>query len=198
MRATRKSVALEWGWEIRLPELDEPDKPGRPGIRRSAFIIPAEVAKNRTKDPRPRLLVLNDAAQLIVESARGEHPRYVFTYQDHEGNRDRMYTLRSSRWVRARRRASNRYKDTKRVEAPAGFKCLRVHDLRHTFGRRLRATNASLEDREDSLGHKSDRVTTDYSAPEIRTLIQAANQVIKSRNSPELTVLRVIQAHVSA
>jgi len=41
------------------------------------------------------------------------------------------------------------------------------------------------------------RVTTDYSAPEIRNLIQAANQVIKSRNSPELTVLRVIQAHVS-
>lgn len=62
---------------------------------------------------------------------------------------------------------------------------------------RLRATNVSLEDREDLLGHKSDRVTTDYSAPEIRNLIQAANQVIKSRNSPELTVLRVIQAHVS-
>lgn len=189
--------ALEWAWEIRLPELDEPDKPGKPGIRRSAFIIPAEVAKNRTKDPRPRLLVLNDAAQLIVDSARGEHPRYVFTYEDHEGNRDRMYTLRSSGWVRARRRASKRYKDTKRVEAPAGFKCLRVHDLRHTFGRRLRATNVSLEDREDLLGHKSDRVTTDYSAPEIRNLIQAANQVIKSRNSPELTVLRVIQSHVS-
>ena len=34
--------ALEWAWEIRLPELDEPDKPGKPGIRRSAFIIPAE------------------------------------------------------------------------------------------------------------------------------------------------------------
>jgi hypothetical protein len=62
---------------------------------------------------------------------------------------------------------------------------------------RLRATNVSLEDREDLLGHKSDRVTTDYSAPEIRNLIQAANQVIKSRNSPELTVLRVIQSHVS-
>jgi len=84
--------ALEWGWEIRLPELDEPGKQDTPGIRRSAFIIPAEVAKNRTKDPRPRLLVLNDAAQLIVESARGEHSQYVFTYEDHRGNRDRMYT----------------------------------------------------------------------------------------------------------
>ncbi len=62
--------------------------------------------------------------------------------------------------VRARRRASKRYKDTKRVEALAGFKNLRVHDLQHPFGRRRRATNVSLEDREDLSGHKSDRVTT--------------------------------------
>jgi integrase len=86
----------------------------------------------------------------------------------------------------------------KGVESPAGFESLRVHDLRHTFGRRLRAINVSLEDREDLLGHRSGRVTTDYSAAEIRNLIQAANQVIRSRNSPELTVLRVIQAHTSA
>jgi hypothetical protein len=65
------------------------------------------------------------------------------------------------------------------------------------FGRRLRATNVSLEDREDLSGHESDRVRTDYSASEIRNLIQAANPVIRSRNAPELTVLRVIQTHVS-
>ncbi len=111
--------ALEWGWEIRLPELDEPGKQDTPGIRRSASIIPAEVAKNRTKDPRPRLLVLNDAAQLIVESARGEHPQYVFTYEDHRGNRDRMYTLRSSGGGRARTGFSQkieRFRDDRRRE----------------------------------------------------------------------------------
>jgi integrase len=111
--------ALEWGWEIRLPELDEPGKQDTPGIRRSAFIIPAEVAKNRTKDPRPRLLVLNDAAQLIVESARGEDPQYVFTYEDHRGNRDRMYTLRSSGWVRACPRRAQ-------MREPTGWKWIRV------------------------------------------------------------------------
>jgi integrase len=134
--------ALEWGWEIRLPELDEPGKQDTPGIRRSAFTIPAEVPKNRTKDPRPRLLVLNDAAQLIVESARGEDPQYVFTYEDHRGNRDRMYTLRSSGWVRARSRASKRYKDMKGVEPPAGFESLRVHDLRHYPERRTMPRSA--------------------------------------------------------
>lgn len=108
-----------------------------------------------------------------------------------------MYTLRSSGWVRARRRTSKRYKDSKRVEAPAGFKSLRVHDLRHTFDQRLRAINVSLEGREGLVGRKNDRVATDYSAPEIRNLIQTANQVVKCRNSPQLTVLRVIQSHVS-
>jgi hypothetical protein len=48
--------ALEWAWEQPVPELDTPD------LTRTLFIIPAEVAKNRTDNARPRLLVLNDAA----------------------------------------------------------------------------------------------------------------------------------------
>ena len=32
---------------------------------------------------------------------------------------------------------------------------VRVHDLKHTFGRRLRAAGVSFEDRQDLLGHKS-------------------------------------------
>jgi hypothetical protein len=36
--------------------------------------------------------------------------------------------------------------------APEGFGRVRVHDLRHTFGRRLRAAGVSLEDRQDLPG----------------------------------------------
>jgi len=39
-----------------------------------------------------------------------------------------------------------------------------VHDLKHTFGRRLRAAGVSFEDRQDLLGHRSGRITTHYSA----------------------------------
>jgi hypothetical protein len=35
----------------------------------------------------------------------------------------------------------------------------------------------SSEDRQDLLGHKSDRITTHYSAPEIARLVEAANRV---------------------
>ena len=74
---------------------------------------------------------------------------------------------------------------------------MRVHDLKHTFGRRLRAAGVSFEDRQDLLGHKSERITTHYSAAEIGNLIAAANKVCdveKSMHSATLTLLRSIDA----
>jgi hypothetical protein len=59
----------------------------------------------------------------------------------------------------------------------AGLPHVRVHDLKHTFGRRLRAAGVSFEDRQDLLGHKSVRITTHYSMPELDNLIAAANTV---------------------
>ncbi len=37
---------------------------------------------------------------------------------------------------------------------------VRVHDLKHTFGRRLRAAGVSFEDRQDLLGHRLGKITT--------------------------------------
>ncbi len=56
----------------------------------------------------------------------------------------------------------------------AGLLQVRVHDLKHTFGRRLRAANVSFEDRQDLLRHRSGRITTHYSAAELTRLIEAA------------------------
>lgn len=179
--------ALEWAWEIRVPELDTA------AIKRSVFVIPAEVAKNRTEDAHDRLLVLNDTAQSIIESVRGQHPQFVFTWTDIRGQRDRMYTMLSTGWKSARERASRRYRKELGSDAPAGFRRLRVHDLRHTFGRRLRAANVALEDREDLFGHRAGRVTTHYSAGEIGNLVEAANQLARSRNTLAPTMLRVIE-----
>ena len=63
-----------------------------------------------------------------------------------------------------------------------------MHDLRHTFGHRLRAAGVSYEDRQDLLGHKSERITTHYSAPDVARLIDAAETVCARRPN---TVLRV-------
>ena len=83
----------------------------------------------------------------------------------------------NSAWPRARRKV--------------GLPQVRVHDLKHTFGRRLRAAGVSFEDRQDLLGHRSGRITTHYSAAELSKLIDAANSVCESGGkTPELVVLR--------
>jgi integrase len=67
-----------------------------------------------------------------------------------------------------------------------------VHDLKHTFGRRLRAAGVSFEDRQDLLGHRSGRITTHYSAAELQNLLEAANRVCDggSRKTPALVMLK--------
>jgi hypothetical protein len=75
---------------------------------------------------------------------------------------------------------------------PAGFRSIRVHDLKHTFGHRLQVAGVSFEDRKLLLGHKAQHVTTHYSAPEIGALIDAAERVyqLESLASPAISVVR--------
>src|SRR3989304_4058994 len=90
----------------------------------------------------------------------------------------------NSAWKKARRKANL---------------SVRVHDLKHTFGRRLRAVGVSFEDRQDLLGHKSGRITTHYSAAEIVNLLEAANKVCdigQNANSPTLTLLRSVNTRI--
>ena len=140
-----------------------------PELDTSVFIIP----KEWTKNTRERLVVLNQVAKSIVEEVRGGHPQFVFTYKGHA-----IQTMNNTAWQKARERA--------------GVQQVRVHDLKHTFGRRLRAAGVSFEDRQDLLGHKSGRITTHYSKAEIQSLIDAANSVCEqeSRKSPALVLLR--------
>jgi integrase len=125
-----------------------------PHLHTSVFVIPAHRVKNREE----RLVVLNSTARAVLEEVRGGHPEYVFTYRGRRINK-----MNDSGWKNARKRA--------------GLSQVRVHDLKHTFGRRLRAAGVSFEDRQDLLGHRSGKITTHYSAPELLNLIEAAERV---------------------
>ena len=67
-----------------------------------------------------------------------------------------------------------------------------MHDLKHTYGHRLRAAGVGFEDRKLLLGHKSNHVTTHYSAPELGALIRASEMVcdLGSRKSPAIAIVR--------
>lgn len=139
-----------------------------PELQTSVFIIPGERVKNR----QDRLVVLNKLAMQVIQEVRGLHPTYVFPYQG-----SCITRMSNSAWKKARVRV--------------GLTHVRVHDLKHTFGRRLRSAGVSFEDRQDLLGHKNGRITTHYSQVELINLIQEANKVCEENHRrPMLTVLR--------
>lgn len=137
-----------------------------PELNTYVFIIPGNFVKNR----QHRLVILNQQAQQVIETQRAKHPIYVFTYRNKPLSR-----MLNSAWNNARIKAKLPY--------------VRVHDLKHTFGRRLRAANVSFEDRQDLLGHKSQRVTTHYSCAELANLISAANSIDRQTSSASLFTL---------
>lgn len=139
-----------------------------PTLSTSVFIVPGQHVKNADD----RLIVLNRIALSVIEQQRGKHETHVFAYRGKPVAR-----MLNSGWKQAR--------------DAAGLPQVRVHDLKHTFGRRLRAAGVSFEDRQDLLGHRSGRITTHYSAAELTRLIEAADSVCdREGNRPELVVLR--------
>jgi len=125
------------------------------------------------KNHEDRLIVLNRIASSVIEEVRGVHPDHVFTYKGKP-----VQNINNSAW--------------KRVRKKVGLEQVRVHDLKHTFGRRLRAAGVELETRKVLLGHRNGDITTHYSAPELEELIGAANRVCdgKSGKTPALVVLK--------
>jgi integrase len=105
-----------------------------------------------------------------------------------------------SAWKNARVKAEAKYKKVFGKECPEGFRMLRIHDLKHTFGYRLRAAGVSHEDRQDLLGHKSGSITTHYSTAEKRNLIKAANAVCGNdpRKSPAVSAVPDAESSASA
>ncbi len=140
-----------------------------PELETSLFILPSN-DQFQTKNSQERVVVLNSIARRVVNEQRGKSKEFVFTYKGR-----RTLRILNSGWKLARIRAD--------------LPNVRVHDLRHTFGHRLRAAGVSFEDRQDLLGHKSERMTTHYSAPDITRLIEAVEKVCERRPN---TVLRVV------
>ena len=133
----------------------------------TVFVVPGSIVKNK----EDRLVVLNSVASEIISSRRNQHDTHVFAYKDNP-----ICRMNNSAWRKARVRSKMPH--------------LRVHDLKHSFGRRLRAAGVCFEDRQDLLGHKSSRITTHYSSAEIRNLIDAAELAVGNLSVPELTMVK--------
>ncbi|HEV2610922.1 MAG TPA: tyrosine-type recombinase/integrase [Noviherbaspirillum sp.] len=146
-----------------------------PGLKCSVFVIPPE----EFKSGRHHVVVLNDVARQVVESCRGQHPDYVFVdrHPQKYAPADRIRTMNNTAWQNARARANLRR--------------FRVHDMRHTFGQRLRQAGVSSEDRMLLMGHTSNDMAGLYATATIAGLSEMANAVLQDTRDTS-TVLRVI------
>lgn len=156
---------LRWAWEHRVPE-----------IERTVFLIPGDT--KGVKNGEDWLVVHNRIAQSVIESVRGSHPEYVF---GHKGGR--LYNLTNNAWQEAWK-ATGLPTDSKRWRKG-------VHNLRHTFGHRLRAADVGNETRHALLHHKSRDMSTHYSIPRIRELVDAVDRLSEAQTSG-MTVLRLV------
>ena len=93
--------------------------------------------------------MLNSVAKRVVEAKRGIDQHHVFTYRG-----EPLAKLRTSAWRRAWGKAG--------LPTEAGT-LKGVHNVRHTFGRRLRGAGVPLEIRKALLGHANGDITTHYS-----------------------------------
>ena len=104
--------------------------------------------------------------------------------------------MNNTAWHNARKEAAAKYRERFGKDAPWGFEHVRIHDLKHTFGRRLPAARVPFETRQVLLGHMNGSITTHYSAAEIGELIEGVSRIDASRSTPVLTTLRAPSAEV--
>lgn len=164
----KEVCGLRWDWEVKAPSLG-----------RSVFVIPGE----HTKNGEDRLVVLNDVAWSVINAQRGKHAVWVFPYN----KRKPVARMHNSAWKKAWREAG--FPTTSEYRRG-------VHNLRHTFGRRLRAAGVPLETRKVLLGHRNGDITTHYSEPELRELLDAVNSIteLESGKNRALTLLEIRSA----
>lgn len=163
---------LRWEWERPVPELG-----------RSVFLIPAAEFKSK----RPHVLILNDVAWRIVQEQRGLHAEFVFVWR-----RERVKHLElepAMAWSPIDTINNTGFQNAR---AAAGLARVRVHDLRHTYGQRLRDAGVAEEDRALLLGHAITGMPQHYAAATIARLVDAANKVSETRD--RTTLLRIVSA----
>ncbi|MCW5656727.1 MAG: tyrosine-type recombinase/integrase [Burkholderiaceae bacterium] len=161
---------LRWDWERPVPEL-----------QRSVFVIPASEFKGQ----RPHVLILNDVAWSIVERCRGQHDEHVFVWR-----RERVKNIEDEPVMPYRPIHTMNNTAFQNARRAAKLDKLRVHDLRHTFGQRLRDAGVSEEDRALLLGHAIAGMPQHYATATIARLVEAANKVQETRD--RTTLLRVV------
>lgn len=129
------------------------------GIGETVFVVPG----SSTKNGKPHYLVLNSVARRVIDRWRGKHKDFVFGEPGPES------TLTSRSWQQA----------WKAAIGPVPGHLKGVHNLKHTFGKRLRDAGVDERDVQDLLHHMPKTITRHYSQPELRKLRECVERIVR-------------------
>jgi len=132
-----------------------------PSLNTSVFVVPWQAGVKNGED---RVVVLNAIAMAAVNRSRARSSEFVFPVDGRR--RERM---NCSAWRTARKKV--------------GLDSVRIHDLKHTCGARLRMAGVQLETRKSLLGHTTRDITSHYSAAEIGNLLEAVEKLVELSES---------------
>jgi integrase len=161
---------LRWDWEVQLD------------LGFSVFVVPRRYVKGRKQD---RVVVCNSVAQSIVESCRGEHGEFVFTYTRWKKDRSIAWrrpieTMNNTAWQKWRARC--------------GLSGFRVHDMRHTVGMRLREAGVAERTQDSILWHSGGGMTAHYSVAQVLEIRQALELITDERHANNVSLASIIAA----
>lgn len=159
---------LRWAWEVTIPELDV-----------TTFIVPADFVKGQRGKKTARVVVCNTTARRVIESCRGEHPEFVFTYQRNVNRAGLGGTLRPEGYEARPPRPVQTMNNTawQKWRERVGLGDLHVHDLRHTVGMRLREAGVPDETRADILWHRRAGMPQHYAVAMIMEIYGALEKI---------------------
>lgn len=159
---------LRWDWEVPIPELNT-----------SVFITPGRGQEygddgiwRGEKNKEDQIVVLNLVAKKIIEIQRKKRKNdcpFVFPYRG-----SRIGRIHNTAWKSAWKKAGLPTNDDI---------CKGPHNLKHTFGRRLRQAGVSLETRKTLLHHTNGDITTHYSPAEVIELLEAVEKIVRPKPS---------------
>lgn len=127
------------------------------GIGETIFLVPGSMTKNG----KPHYVPLNSVARTVVERRRGKDTVYVFGKP--------MEAMTNNVWRKA-------WADT---IGPVEGHRQGVHNLKHTFGKRLRDAGVADRDVADLLHHMPKTITRHYSQPELRKLRECVERIVR-------------------
>jgi len=176
----REILALRTSWKVNVKGME--DVYVLPGYWTDE--VTGELFKV-TKNGQPRVHVPNKICRSILEEcarlADPDQPRpVVFSYRGKPITR-----VVNTSWKKARARAG--MLDPYLLD-------LRFHDLRHTFGHRLRDAGINETDRETLLGHASGSITDHYSQADVNQLKTQVEKITDRSNAvPVLSVASIFK-----